>query len=106
MANYTFGVPYCIIHAIRSLRTDTLIASTALQVMNAQGALHRDWGTTPTMDLGDFSAGSIANTKLFWSNVDVPDATPDLPDGGAAYWSFILQIPAMQRPTPRSLRLR
>jgi PASTA domain len=90
MAIYTFGVPYCIIHEIRSLRTDTLIASTSLQVMNAQGALHQDYGTTPTADLGDFSSGSMVNTNLFWSNIDVPDPTPDLPDGGAAYWSFVL----------------
>ena len=90
MANYTFGVPYCTIHAIRSVRTDTLIASAALRVMNAQGALHQDWGTTPAMDLGDFGPGSTVNTNLFYSNVDVPDATPDLPDGGAVYWSFIL----------------
>jgi hypothetical protein len=39
MAQYTFGVPHCVNHAIRSVQTDTLVASTALRVMNAQGAL-------------------------------------------------------------------
>ena len=89
MAKYTFGVPYCIINAIRSLETDTLIASAALRVMNAQGGLHHDWGATPSMDLGDFRAHSMVNANLF-SDVDVPDPTSDAPDGGAAYWSFIL----------------
>jgi PASTA domain len=90
MAKYTFGVPYCIINAIRSLETDSLIASAALRVMNAQGGLHQDWGTTPSVNLGDFSAHSMVNTNLFFSDVDVPDPTSDAPDGGAAYWTFIL----------------
>ncbi len=90
MANYTFGIPYCIINAIRSVRTDTLIASSALRVMNAQGGLHQDWGTTPAMNLGDFGPHSMVNTNLYYSNVDVPDASASEPDGGAVYWSFIL----------------
>ncbi|MBV8889106.1 MAG: PASTA domain-containing protein [Alphaproteobacteria bacterium] len=90
MAQYTFGTPYCFINNTRALINDTLIASAALRVMNAQGALHQDYPAT-AISLGNHhSHVTVALDALNFWNVDVPDPTPDLPDGGAAYWTFVL----------------
>jgi hypothetical protein len=90
MALYHFGTPYCFIHNTRALRNDTLFAAAALRVMNAQGGLHQDYPTT-TISLGDHHNGvTVALDSLDFWNVDVPDPTPELPDGGAAYWTFLL----------------
>lgn len=89
MAQYTLGVPSCYINNIRSLRTDTLVASVGLRVMNAQGALHQDW-PPQSVSLGDYESKTGVETNLFYLNVDVPDPTAALPDGGAIYWSFLL----------------
>jgi hypothetical protein len=89
MATYSFVVPSFHIAEIRSIHTDTLVASTALRVMNANGSLHRDHGTKG-VTLGDRKAGGDVVPGLEWNGVDVPDPTPDNPDGGAVYWTFIL----------------
>jgi hypothetical protein len=89
MATYTIGVTHCLARAIRSISSDTLVASMGLRVMNAEGALHQDWSPLAAK-LGDFGPESLVPTNLVYQNVDVPDATPALPDGGAIYWSFIL----------------
>jgi hypothetical protein len=89
MDTYSFGIPDFHIAQIRSAHTDTLFASTALRVTNANGNLHHDWGSQ-TVGLGDHKAGEDWPLELIWTNVDVPDPTPDNPDGGAVYWTFLL----------------
>ena len=89
MATYTLHIPSFHIRQIRSAHTDTLFASTALKVMNANGSLHHDFGAQGAA-LGDHKAGGDVVLSLPWSNVDVPDPTPEAPDGGAAYWTFLL----------------
>jgi hypothetical protein len=90
MAQYQFRTPYCFINNTRALFNDTLIAAAALRVMNAQGALHQDYPTT-TISLGNqHSHVTVSLDGLDYWDVDVPDPTPDLPDGGAAYWTFLL----------------
>jgi hypothetical protein len=89
MTQYILGVPGCNIRQIRSLRSDTLVASVGLRVMNAQGGLHHDW-PAQSANLGDYEALTFVDTNLFYRGIDVPDPTPQLPDGGAIYWSFIL----------------
>jgi hypothetical protein len=89
MAQYTLAVPHCRINQIRSAFSDTLFASVGLRVMNAQGGLHHDW-PPQSVSLGDHEAGGVVNTNLFYSDVDVPDPTPESPDGGAIYWTFLL----------------
>ena len=56
MATCSFGIPDFHITQIRSAHTDTLFATTALQVMNANGALHHDWGAQ-TVGIGNHKAG-------------------------------------------------
>jgi PASTA domain len=90
MAQYTIGVPYCFIRAIRSLSTDTLAASMGLRVLNAQGALHHDLPAQSAINLGDHTANTNVSINLFYQDVDVPDPTPQFPDGGSISWSFIL----------------
>ena len=89
MATYTFSIPKFHITQIRSAHTDTLFAATALRVNNASGGLHRDWGAQSAA-LGDHKAGEDVTSPLTWANVDVPDPTPDNPDGGAVYWTYLL----------------
>jgi hypothetical protein len=89
MAQYNLGVPSFRIHQIRSLLKDTLAASMSLRVFNAQGALHHDW-PTQSVNLGDYGPTTTVQPNLLYQNVDVPDPTSDLPDGGSISWSFIL----------------
>ena len=90
MAQYSLRTPYCFINNTRALRNDTLVAAAALRVMNAQGALHQDYPTT-TISLGNYhNHVTVSLDGLDYWDVDVPDPTPDLPDGGAAYWTFLL----------------
>lgn len=89
MAIYTFGVPSFYINQIRSAHSDTLSASAALKVMNANGGLHQDWGSR-AVTLGDHHAGDNVFLEMIWQDVDVPDPTPENPDGGAVYWTFLL----------------
>jgi len=80
MAQYILGVPNCSIRAIRSVFSDTLVASMGLRVMNAQGALHHEW-PPQSVNLGDYGAGTLVDTNLSYQGVDVPDPTSQLPDG-------------------------
>ncbi len=89
MAMYHLAVPYCYIGEIRSPRNDTLVASMGLRVMNAQGALHMDY-PTQSKNLGDHRHHTTVAIDLSYSDVDVPDPTPELPDGGAIYWTLVL----------------
>src|SRR5579859_1003539 len=89
MAVYNFEIPHFVINEVRSPDDDTLFASTSLKVMNIFGGLHHDWGTIGT-SLGDNSDGSILATGLMWEGVDVPDPTPEAPDGGSICWTFAL----------------
>jgi hypothetical protein len=89
MAQYNLGIPSFRIHQIRSLLKDTLAGSMSLQVLNAQGALHHDW-PTQSVNLGDYGPTTTVQTNLLYQNVDVPDPTPDAPDGGSIAWSFVL----------------
>jgi hypothetical protein len=61
----------------------------SLRVFNAQGGLHHDW-PTQSVNLGDYGPTTTVQTNLLYQNVDVPDPTSDLPDGGSISWSFIL----------------
>lgn len=85
---YVFSIPKFHIGQIRSADRDTLFASTALVVSNANGGLHHDWGAQH-LDLGKHGAGGDADITLRWL-ADVPDPTPDNPDGGAISWTFLL----------------
>jgi len=89
MAIYNLEIPHFYIKVTRAFNNDTLFATTALVVTNAEGALHHDWGSKGVA-LGDRGAGSILATGLGWEGVDVPDPTPDRPDGGAIHWTFVL----------------
>jgi hypothetical protein len=89
MATYNFSVPSFHIAEVRSAHSDTLFASTALIVMNANGSLHHDFGAQGAA-LGDRKAGGGVDLNLRWENIDVPDPTPENPDGGAVYWTFLL----------------
>jgi hypothetical protein len=89
MAIYNFTIPNFHITQIRSAHKDTLYASAGLRVMNANGGLHSDL-TPQGASLGDHGAGEEVGLNLSFKNVDVPDPTPDNPDGGAIYWTFLL----------------
>jgi hypothetical protein len=89
MAQYNLGIPSFRIHQIRSLLKDTLGGSMSLRVFNAQGAVHHDW-PTQSVNLGDYGPTTTVQTNLLYQNVDVPDPTPDSPDGGSIAWSFVL----------------
>jgi hypothetical protein len=89
MAEYHLAVPYCYIREIRSPRNDTLVASMGLRVMNAQGALHMDY-PVQSKNLGDHKHHTTVALDLSYFDVDVPDPTPELPDGGAIYWTLVL----------------
>lgn len=43
-----------------------------------------------SMQLGTHVAGDLVEIFLLFQNVDVPDPTPEFPDGGAISWSFLL----------------
>ncbi len=89
MAKYSFTIPSFHITKIRSAHTDTLFASTSLRVLNANGSLHHDFGAQGA-PLGDRKAGGGVDLTLDFPLVDVPDPTPENPDGGAVYWTFLL----------------
>jgi hypothetical protein len=89
MATYTFSIPKFHIKDLRSAHSDTLFASTGLRVNNASGGLHRDWGAQGVA-FGDRNKGDDVADQLTWMNVDVPDPTPENPDGGAVYWTYLL----------------
>jgi PASTA domain len=89
MAKYNLSVPYCYIREIRSPRNDTLVAAVGLRVMNAQGGLHMDY-SPQSKNLGDHRHHTTAAIDISYSDVDVPDPTPELPDGGAIYWTLVL----------------
>ena len=89
MATYNLGMQSCYIHEIRSPIKDTLVASMGLRVMNAQGGLHMDY-PRQSKQLGDHRHHNTVPIDLFYSDVDVPDPTPQSPDGGAIYWTLVL----------------
>ena len=89
MAAYNLTVPSCYIHEVRSPIKDTLVASMGLRVMNAQGGLHMDH-PPQSKPLGDHRHHNTVAIDLSYSDVDVPDPTPESPDGGAIYWTFVL----------------
>ena len=89
MAMYLLTVPYCYIREVRSPLNDTLVAAMGLRVMNAQGALHKDY-PTQSKNLGDHRHHTTTAIDLSYLDVDVPDPTPELPDGGAIYWTLVL----------------
>jgi hypothetical protein len=89
MAIYNLEIPYFVIRQTRAPSNDTLFATTGLVVSNAEGALHHDWGAK-SLALGGRGKGSILATGLLWEGVDVPDPTPDRPDGGSIHWTFNL----------------
>jgi len=89
MAIYDLEIPYFLINGTRAPHNDTLSASTSLVVNNVKGALHHNWGAKG-VTLGDRGSGSILVTGLRWEGVDVPDPTPDAPDGGSITWTFTL----------------
>src|SRR5262245_24997192 len=89
MARYNFGIPHFRIHDTRSLRNDTLAGSMSLTVYNAQGGLHHMW-PNQTVQLGDHRKLTTVQTPLLFQNVDVPDPTPNAPDGGSISWAFLL----------------
>ncbi len=86
---YTLYIPICYIREIRSTGGDTLVASTGLQVMNAEGALHNVW-PGQAVEMGSWATGASPRVGLSYGNVDVPGPTHQKPDGGAIYWTFIL----------------
>jgi hypothetical protein len=89
MSQYNIGVSHFQINKIRSLFSDTLVASVGLRVMNAEGGLHQDF-PAQSENFGDHGSGDLVNTNLFYTNVDVPDPTSQSPDGGAIFWNFLL----------------
>jgi hypothetical protein len=90
MANYSLIIPSFDIKNTRAPVKDTLFASTSVKVMNASGGLHKDWGAQTAPPLGDHDEGYVSlSPPLIW-NVEVPGPTPEQPDGGAVYWSFLL----------------
>jgi hypothetical protein len=89
MALYNFGIPSFRIHDTRSLLKDTLVGSMSLRVSNAQGGLHHVL-PDQTVNLGDHEKVTTVQTTLLYQDVDVPDPTPDLPDGGSITWGFLL----------------
>jgi hypothetical protein len=88
MAQYNLLVPQFHIGQIRSTFQDILVASTKLRVMSAEGSLHMDW-PAQSVQLGAHTLGEVS-MHLLYQNVDVPDPTPEAPDGGAIYWDFLL----------------
>jgi hypothetical protein len=80
---FSFGIDQ-----IRSAHTDTLFVSTSLRVLDANGALHHDFGSQGG-PLGDHRAGDTVPGLVF-NNVDVPPPTPENPDGGSVYWVILL----------------
>jgi hypothetical protein len=89
MAAYNLTVPSCYIHEVRSPIKDTLVASMGLRVLNAQGGLHMDH-PPQSKPLGDHRHHNTVAIDLSYSDVDVPDPTPESPDGGAIYWTLVL----------------
>jgi len=89
MGQYSLIVPYTYINQIRSNDADTLVGSIGLRVMNAEGALHKDW-PPQVASFGQFTAGRDVRMYLRYDNVDVPGPTDESADGGAIYWNFVL----------------
>jgi len=89
MAIYNLEITDILINGTRAPDNDTLFATTGLVVNNAEGALHHDWGAK-SVALGNRGSGSNLATGLRWEGVDVPDPTPDRPDGGSINWTFTL----------------
>jgi hypothetical protein len=95
MATYGFKVASFHIGETRSGKlsvidaSDTLFASTSLKVTNALGLLHHDFGAQGAA-LNDHKSGSGVDLNIPWTNVDVPDPTPENPDGGTVTWTFLL----------------
>jgi hypothetical protein len=58
------------------------MASMALRVMNAEGALHKDW-PPQAVALGDWASNAPIFMGLSYPDVDVPDPTVESADGGA-----------------------
>src|SRR5437588_3374068 len=89
MATYALRTTECHIAQIRSPQSDSLYATSAVRVMNAEGGLHHDW-PAKSVALGDHGRGERVAINLSLDGIDVPDATAESPDGGAIYWSFLL----------------
>jgi hypothetical protein len=89
MATYNFEIPHFVINEVRSPNDDTLVSSTALTVQNQFGGLHQHWDPKGVL-YGDQGDGAILATGLLFEGVDIPDPTPDHPDGGSLCWSFTL----------------
>jgi hypothetical protein len=90
MATYNLWVTTTAIHQIRSNDQDTLIASMGLGVTGLGGGPHNMLTPAESMQLGTHVAGDLVEIFLLFQNVDVPDPTPEFPDGGAISWSFLL----------------
>lgn len=89
MGQYSLIVPYSYINQIRSNDADTFVASVGLQVMNAEGALHKLW-PSQVASLGKYTSGSEVRVYLRYDNVDVPGPTDESADGGAIYWNLVI----------------
>jgi hypothetical protein len=89
MPFYTFSVPSFHISEVRSAHSDTLFASTALKVNNANGSLHLSFDPQGAA-LNDRKAGGGVDLPFMFKNVFVPPPTPENPDGGAVFWTFLL----------------
>jgi Fungal fucose-specific lectin len=89
MPFYTFAVPSFHITQVRSAHSDTLFASTALKVNNANGSLHLNFDPQGAA-LNDRKAGGGVDLPFTFKNVFVPPPTPENPDGGAVFWTFLL----------------
>ena len=82
MATYNLWVTTTAIHQIRSNDQDTLIASVGLGVTGLGGGPHNMLTPAESMQLGTHVAGDLVEIFLLFQNVDVPDPTPEFPDGG------------------------
>jgi hypothetical protein len=89
MSFYSFSVPSFHITEVRSAHSDTLFASTALKVTNPNGSLHLSFDAQGAA-LNDRKAGGGVDLPFLFRNVDVPSPTPENPDGGAVFWTFLL----------------
>ncbi len=89
MTYYNLAVPRFHIESTRSRRRDTLVASVGLVVNNANGGLHKAY-PGKSIGLGDHEDKTTVSLNLPFTLVDVPDPTPQNPDGGSISWTFLL----------------
>ncbi len=89
MALYRVTVPHVHIESIRSAHKDTLFATMSIRTMNPNGSLHQNY-RSQTLSLGDHGAKEELYLRFTFPNIDVPDVSPQTPDGGAIYIVFLL----------------